>query len=59
MDQNALLFSKAHLDKALEQAKLEVPPTAKAWDAERLYDKRLLGAMIKDKCTRLQSEFFC
>jgi cohesin complex subunit SA-1/2 len=42
-------FSKAHLDKALEQTKLEVPATAKAWDAERLYDKRLLGAMAKDK----------
>lgn len=48
-----LCFSKAHLDKALESAKLEVPPTAKAWDAERLYEKRLLGAMAKDKCERI------
>jgi hypothetical protein len=35
-----------------------VPATAKAWDAERLYDKRLLGAMAKDKCTRLDLGFF-
>jgi len=31
-------ISKAHLDKTLEQAELEVPSTAKAWDAERLLD---------------------
>lgn len=37
------------MDKALESVKLEVPPTAKIWDAQRLYDKRLVGAMAKDK----------
>lgn len=56
IDTDFLLYSKSHLDKALEDAKLEVPPTAKSWDAERLYEKRLIGAMAKDKGTlHLQS----
>ncbi|KAF8314489.1 hypothetical protein DL93DRAFT_2097241 [Clavulina sp. PMI_390] len=49
VDSREAMQIKSHLDKALDDSKLEVPPTAKAWDAERLYEKRLLGAMAKDK----------
>lgn len=37
------------MDKALEDAKIEVAPTAKVWEAQRLYDKRLVNASSKEK----------
>ncbi|KAF8337116.1 uncharacterized protein EI90DRAFT_3044949 [Cantharellus anzutake] len=40
---------KSHLDKTLEASSLEIPPTSRGWDAARLYEKRLISAMSKDK----------
>lgn len=42
-------YSKAHLEQVLAQAKVEVLPTAKAWDAYRAYDKRLTTGKDKGK----------
>ncbi len=43
--------SKSHLDKTLEASRLEIPPTARGWDAARQYEKRLVTAMSKDRGT--------
>ncbi|KAF9463277.1 hypothetical protein BDZ94DRAFT_636599 [Collybia nuda] len=40
---------KAHMDQVLAQAKLEVSPTSKAWEPQRMYEKRLTTVMSKDK----------
>ncbi|KAH6910734.1 cohesin subunit [Coprinopsis sp. MPI-PUGE-AT-0042] len=40
---------KAHMDQAFEQAKIEVPATAKDWEPQRSYEKRLDSAMTKEK----------
>ncbi|KIL63611.1 hypothetical protein M378DRAFT_107004 [Amanita muscaria Koide BX008] len=40
---------KGHMDQALAQAKLEVPPTSKIWEPQRAYEKRLSTAMSKNK----------
>ncbi|KAK7678058.1 hypothetical protein QCA50_018999 [Cerrena zonata] len=47
IDGKDFLKIKAHLEQILAQAKVEVLPTAKAWDAYRAYDKRLTTG--KDK----------
>lgn len=39
--------SKAHLDQTLAQSKIAVPATAKAWDAYRVYEKRLQASKEK------------
>lgn len=43
------LYSKAHMDQAFEQAKVEVPATAKDWEPLRSYEKRLDALMTKEK----------
>ncbi|KAF7439987.1 hypothetical protein PC9H_000324 [Pleurotus ostreatus] len=40
---------KAHMDQALAQAKLEASPSARLWEPQRAYEKRLSTAMSKDK----------
>lgn len=36
------------MDQVLAQGKLEVPPTAKAWEPQRAYERRLTAVMSKD-----------
>ncbi|EIW79750.1 hypothetical protein CONPUDRAFT_106434 [Coniophora puteana RWD-64-598 SS2] len=43
---------KAHMDQLLAQNKLEVPPSAKMWEPQRAYEKRLQSAMNKDKARK-------
>ncbi|KAG6913621.1 hypothetical protein DXG01_005518 [Tephrocybe rancida] len=40
---------KAHMDQVLAQAKIEASPTSKAWEPQRMYKKRLMIAMSKEK----------
>ncbi|KAF8624731.1 hypothetical protein AX17_007062 [Amanita inopinata Kibby_2008] len=40
---------KTYMNQALAQAKLEPSPTAKVWEAQGAYEKRLSSAMSKDK----------
>ncbi|RDB23493.1 Cohesin subunit psc3 [Hypsizygus marmoreus] len=40
---------KAHMDQVLAQAKVEVSPTSKVWEPQRLYEKRLTAALSKEK----------
>ncbi|EIN14604.1 hypothetical protein PUNSTDRAFT_140847 [Punctularia strigosozonata HHB-11173 SS5] len=49
VDSQDALNIKAHLDQIIAQAKLEISPTAKAWEAARAYEKRLSTAMSKEK----------
>lgn len=37
------------MDQALAQAKLEASPSARLWEPQRAYEKRLSTAMSKDK----------
>lgn len=45
------------MDQVLAQAKLEVSPTAKAWEPQRAYEKRLTTVMSKDKRMTSLSRF--
>ncbi|TFK29563.1 hypothetical protein FA15DRAFT_632012 [Coprinopsis marcescibilis] len=40
---------KAHMDQAFEQAKVDVPSTAKDWEPQRAYERRLDVLMTKEK----------
>ncbi|EAU84056.2 cohesin subunit [Coprinopsis cinerea okayama7 len=40
---------KAHMDQVFEQSKIEVPPTAKDWEPQRSYERRLDNLMTKEK----------
>ncbi|EGO01292.1 hypothetical protein SERLA73DRAFT_87834, partial [Serpula lacrymans var. lacrymans S7.3] len=40
---------KAHMDQVVAQSKIEIPPTSKAWEPQRAYEKRLTSIMSKDK----------
>lgn len=37
------------MDQALKDAELEIPTTAKAWEPQRAYDKRLVTLASKDQ----------
>src|SRR6202000_931062 len=43
------VFSKAHMEQILAQAKVKITPASKVWDAQRAYEKRLTTTMSKDK----------
>lgn len=43
------MVRKAHMDQVLDQAKVEVSPTLKAWEPQRQYEKKLNNIMNKDK----------
>lgn len=44
--------SKAHMDQALAQAKLQVSATSPVWEPQRTYERRLNNIMTKGKGTR-------
>lgn len=50
------LYSKAHLEQAIAQAKIEVPATSKIWDAYRAYEKRLTASREKGTLSILSTE---
>ena len=43
------IFSKAHMEQILAQAKVKITPASKTWDAQRAYEKRLTTTMSKDR----------
>jgi cohesin complex subunit SA-1/2 len=40
-------YSKAYMDEALAQAKIEISPASKLWEPQRAYDKRLSASLAK------------
>jgi cohesin complex subunit SA-1/2 len=42
------LSRKAHMDQALELAKVEILPNLKLWEPQRAYEKRLSTIMAKE-----------
>ena len=40
------------MEQVLAQAKVQITPTSKIWDAQRAYEKRLTTTMSKDKGIR-------
>ena len=49
------VFSKAHMEQVLAQAKVKITPASKIWDAQRAYEKRLTTTMSKDKGNHIPS----
>ncbi|KAL4076765.1 hypothetical protein V8B97DRAFT_2084279 [Scleroderma yunnanense] len=43
------LTIKAHMDQCFAQAKIEVLPTAKVWEPQRAYEKKLASILTKGK----------
>ncbi|KDR77313.1 hypothetical protein GALMADRAFT_267467 [Galerina marginata CBS 339.88] len=39
---------KAHMDQVLAEAKVEISPSSKLWEPQRVYEKRLTAIMSKD-----------
>ncbi|OCB88288.1 hypothetical protein A7U60_g4590 [Sanghuangporus baumii] len=49
IDARDALNIKAHLDQDLAMLHIEIPPTSKAWEPYRAYEKRLSTASTKEK----------
>ncbi|KAI6041487.1 hypothetical protein EDC04DRAFT_2565548 [Pisolithus marmoratus] len=43
------LSIKAHMDQCIAQNKIEIPPTSKLWESQRIYEKRLSSILTKGK----------
>ncbi|KAI6126831.1 hypothetical protein F5141DRAFT_1083660 [Pisolithus sp. B1] len=43
------LSIKAHMDQCFAQSKIEIPPTSKLWEPQRMYEKKLSSILTKGK----------